>query len=101
MALSYDQSAALMGDTAFRGRVKVSCMKYADYILLEAASTPAHNTRYKWAQATMINPDGSAATVTPTVVMDPAVQASSAGDGTDINDADLQSATENAINKML
>ena len=67
-----------MNDLAFRGRVKVACLKYADFITLEAASVPAHSTRIKWAQQTMLIPDGAAGTVTPTVVMDPAVQTSGA-----------------------
>lgn len=97
MALSYSDSAVLMNDTDFRGRVKVSCLHYADYITGEASSVPAHTTRMKWAQDTFRNPDASAAAVTPTVVMDPAVQQ----DGAAITDVALQSATENAINKML
>ena len=104
MALSYEQSAELMNNPAFRGRIKVCCLKYADYIVGEATSTPAHNTRYRWAQQTFASPDISATQVTPTVVMDPAVQAgdidTETGDST-IDDAALQSATENAINKML
>jgi hypothetical protein len=97
MALTYEQSSELMNDPVFRGRVKVACLKFADYIFGEAATTPAHSTRIKWAQHTMLMPDASAATVAPEVVMDPAVQQ----DGAAITDAGLQSATENAINKML
>ena len=103
MALTYEQSAELMANTIFRGRVKVACLKFADYIWGEAASTPGHSTRIKWAQQTFQMPDASAAQVTPTVVMDAAVQAADIdtdGDST-IDDAGLQSATENAINKML
>ncbi len=103
MALTYDQSAALMSDAAFRGRVKVACLHYADYITGEAPSTPAHSTRTKYAQATMINPDSAAAQVTPTVVMDAAVQdAGLTPEGASaIDDAGLQAATETAINKMM
>lgn len=97
MALSYEDSAALMNDVAFRGRVKVACLHYADYISAEAANVPAHTTRLKWAQSTMNNPDGAAAVVTPTVVMDGQVQL----DGAAITDQALQTATENAINKMM
>jgi hypothetical protein len=98
MAMTYEESSALMRDITFIGRVKVACLKYADYIILEAPTTPGHSTRVKWAQNTMTNPDTSATVVTPTVVMDPAVQAAG---GAAIDDAGLQSATENAINKML
>lgn len=103
MALTYEQSAELMNNLIFRGRVKVACLKYADYIWGEAANTPGHSSRIKWAQQTFQMPDASAGQVTPTVVMDGAVQEADLdpeGDST-IDDAGLQSATENAINKML
>lgn len=97
MALTYEQSATLMNDMTFRGRIKVACLKYANYIVGEATTVPAHNTRMKWAQQTLQQPDASALLVTPTTVMDPAVQ----DQGSAIDDAGLQSATENAINKMM
>jgi hypothetical protein len=97
MALTYEQSADLMNDQTFRGRIKVACLKYADYISGEAAATPAHVTRQKWAQQTFAMPDAAAGQITPTVVMDAAVQQ----DGAAVTDAVLQSATENAINKMM
>ena len=96
-ALDYAGSAALMTDMDFRGRVKTACLKYADFITLEAPTVPAHSTRIKWAQNTMAMPDGAAGTVTPTVVMDPAVQSAGAA----ITDGALQSAVENSVNKML
>jgi len=97
MALSYDASAALMGDAAFRGRVKVACLKFATYITGEVATVPAHSTRIKWAQSTMVNPDAAAATVVPSVVMDTQVQT----DGAAITDAALQTSVEATVNKML
>lgn len=103
MPLTYEQSAQLMQNGVFMGRVKVSCLKFADYIVGEAASTPAHSTRIRWAQNTFVNPDSSAQQVTPPVVMDAAVQAAGIdtdGDST-IDDAALQSAVESTINKML
>jgi hypothetical protein len=97
MAMDYAASAALMIDMEFRGRVKVACIKFADFILLEDASVAAHNTRAKWANQTMVMPDASASQVTPPVVMDPAVQEAGAA----VTDAALQSAVEAAVNKML
>lgn len=97
MALTYEQSAELMADPTFRGRVKVACLTYANYIVGEAANVPAHNTRIKWAQQTFAMPEASASQVTPIVVMDSAVQT----DGSAITDTALQSAVENAVNKML
>ena len=97
MALDYQASADLMTDPAFQGRVKVACLKYATYIMDEAASTPAHATRVKWAQATFANPLGSAVQVTPVAVMDGQVQA----DGAAITDPNLQTAVETSVNKMI
>jgi hypothetical protein len=97
MALDYAGSDALMKNEAFKGRVKCACLIFANYILGEAISIPAHNTRVKWANNTISAPDTAAAFVTPSVVMDPAVQQ----DGEAITDAALQGAVENAINKLL
>jgi hypothetical protein len=98
MAMTYQETADLMKDAIFRGRVGVGCVNYARYITDEAATTPAHSTRYRWAQQTMINPDGAVTQVIPTVVTDSAVQ--DAG-GAEITDAALQSAVETAVNKLL
>jgi hypothetical protein len=96
-ALSYDQSAQLMTDMTFRGRVKVACLKYADSILNEASNMPAHNTRMKWAASCYVNPDMVAGQVQAPTVMDPAVQ--SAGSG--IDDTSLQAAVEGVINQLM
>jgi hypothetical protein len=98
MALTYQETAELMNDQVFRGRVGVACVNYARYISDEAASTPAHNTRYRWATQTMQTPDIAVNQIIPTVVTDSAVQ--EAG-GAAITDAALQSAVETAVNKLL
>lgn len=95
--MTYEESATLMNDAAFHNRVKVSCLKFADYIVGEAVTVPAHNTRYKWAQQTMINSDAAAAQITPSVVMDNQVQT----DGAAITDVALQTSVETTVNKML
>lgn len=97
MAQTYEYSATLMRDVVFIGRVKVACLKYASYIMDEASSTPAHSTRIRWAQQTTVNPDTVAGNITPTVVMDTAVQESGAA----ITDGDLQVAVETSVNKTL
>jgi len=97
MALTYDQSAALMNDLAFRGRIKVSCLRYADSIMIEATSTPAHNTRERWALNTMQNPDMVAQQIQPPTVMDAAVQEA----GSAILDSALQASVETVVNKLL
>jgi hypothetical protein len=97
MPLTYDESAALMTDFAFRGRVKVAALKYADSILGEPTNTPAHNTREKWANQTFQNPEAEAMKLQPPVVMDAAVQT----DGAAILDPALQGSVEAVVNKML
>jgi len=97
MALTYEESAALMNDQQFRGRVKVSALKYADSILNEANTVAAHNTRERWAIGAMQNPEYTATQLQPAVVMDVAVQT----EGAAISDAALQGAVEGVVNKML
>jgi hypothetical protein len=95
--LSYEQSYNLMNDSGFMGRIQVACLTYASYIAGEPAGTVAHNTRYRWAQATFLNPRAAAITVQPSVVMEEPVQTQGSG----ISDQDLQLSTETAVNQML
>jgi len=95
--MTYEESAALMSDSAFRGRVKVSCIKYADSILIEASSTPGHTSRLRWAQSCFQAPDMVAGQTQPPVVMDPAVQTG----GAEVEDVALQAAVESVINKTV
>jgi hypothetical protein len=95
--MTYEESAALMTDLDFRGRVKVSALKYADSIMGETEATPAHNTRVRWATNCMQNPDMTATQLQPPVCMDAAVQA----DGSAISDEALQGSVEATVNKLL
>ena len=95
--MTYVESAALMNDAEFRGRVKVAALKYADSILVEANTVPAHNTRERWALNTFQNPDMVAGQLQSPVVMDAAVQAAGAA----ITDAALQASVETVVNKMM
>src|SRR5262249_39997683 len=97
MAISYEESQTLMRDMAFIGRVKVACLKFANYIMNEPTATPAHNTRYRWAQNAMVDSDAVAGKVTPNVVMDSQVQT----DGAAITDANLQTSVETTLNFMI
>jgi predicted Zn-dependent protease len=97
MALTYEQSAELMKDPTFVSRVKVACLKYADFILNEATTVPAHNTRLRWAQNTTTAPDTVAQQTTPPVVMDAQVQQ----DGSAITDAALQTSVETTVNRLM
>lgn len=97
MALTYEESNQLMNDSTFRGRIKVASLKFAGSIFLEPTSTPAHNTRERWAMNTMQNSDMVALQLQPPTVMDPAVQESGAA----ITDLALQGAVEGVVNKLL
>lgn len=95
--MTYEESAALMQDFNFRGRIKVSALKYADSISNEPNTTPAHVTRQRWAINTMQQPDVVAQQLQPPTVMDAAVQA----DGAEITDTALQGSVEAVVNKMM
>lgn len=95
--MTYEESAALMTDLDFRGRVKVAALKYADSIMGEPTDTPAHNTRLRWAAQCEQQPDMTAMQLQPPTVMDAAVQLAGAG----IADAALQGSVEAVVNKML
>jgi len=95
--VTYQESADLMTDATFRGRVKVSVLKFADSILNEEPSVVAHNTRMKWANQAMQNPDMTAMSIQQPTVMDAAVQSA----GAQITDNALQSAVEATILKQL
>lgn len=95
--MTYTESAALMNDMDFRGRVKVACLKFATAIMDESGEVPAHNTRMRWAQACYLSPDQTASQVTPPTVMDSAVQT----DGADISDDALQGSVEAVVRKIL
>jgi hypothetical protein len=97
MALDYTASAALMKDATFVDRVKVACLKYANYIFNEPVNTPAHSTRIRWAATTTESPDHAAQSITPSVVMDGQEQA----DGATITDAALQTTVETTINRLM
>ena len=95
--MTYAESFALMNDLDFRGRIQTACIVFAKYCIDEAPSTPGHSGRYRWAQATYVNPTMSAQQVQPPVVMDDAVQAA----GSAIPDDQLQTAVETAVQKFL
>jgi len=98
MAMTYEQTCNLTKDPAFRGRVSTACVHYAVFITDEPVATPAHSTRYKWAQQTLVMPDAAVNQVIATVCNDTAVQDAP---GAAITDAALQGAVETAVNKLL
>ena len=93
--MTYEEVAALQNDMVFRGRVKVAAIKYADSIVIEPGSTPAHTSRLKWSNLCYQAPDQQAMQIQQFVVWDPSVQAA----GSAVTDAELQGAVEATINK--
>jgi hypothetical protein len=97
MPLSYEELGTLMTDFAFRGRVKVAALSYADYILGEAPSVPAHNARVRWANQTYQQPDIEAQKIQNPVCMEPAVKIAGAA----VTDPELQTAVEAVVNRLI
>lgn len=95
--MTYEESAALMSDFVFRGRVKAAAVKFADAIQIEAPTVPCHNARMRWASQVFNQPDMAALQLQAPTVMDPAVQAA----GSAVSDVALQGAVEAAANKMI
>lgn len=93
--MTYEESAQLIQDPQFRGRVKVACLTYAQRILSGGAGTPSQAAS-RWASATYQSPDSAAQGVQGPTVMEPGVQSM----GANIDDGGLQFATESAVNKM-
>jgi len=95
--LSYQQSNYLMSNLNFQGRVKVSCLMYAQTIALEPTSTPAHNTRLRWANSVYQNPMQVATQITPPVVTNPNVQQ----EGSAISDEGLQAVVQVEVDSLM
>jgi hypothetical protein len=94
--MTFEESAALMNDPQFRGRIKVACLKYADYVVTSNLPGTGMSLR-RWADQTFTAPDVSAQQVQAAVVMDAAVQST----GPSIADPALQSAVETVVKKMV
>jgi hypothetical protein len=101
--VTYEESAALMKNIPFNGRIKVAVVKYADSISIESPTVPAHNSRYKWAQSAFQQPDQTAGQIQPQVTMDSATQTAGidAEGNALITDAALQVTVETTVNKII
>lgn len=95
--MTTEESANLMSDITFRGRIKVCILDYATYIFGEAPTVDGHPGRYRWAQNAGINPDYEAGRLHPMVVMDAQVQL----DGAAIDDAKLKISVQTVVNKFI
>lgn len=94
MALNFAQSAALMNNLDFRGRVKVAALQYATALLAQPGSS---NSKASWVQRTMQQPDTTAQVLVPAVVLNVNVQNA----GADITDQDLAAAVQATADKMM
>lgn len=96
--MTYEESAALIIDQNFRGRIKVACLTYASRILKGGeAGVGGSQAGNRWANQTFQQPDQAAQTVIGPAVMEPGVQSQ----GAQIDDGALQFSVENAVNKTL
>jgi hypothetical protein len=86
-----------MNDFTFRGRVKVAILRFADSIMLEAATVSGHNARLRWAVQVFQQPENTAGQIQAPTVMDPGIQSA----GSAVTDADLQTAVEATVAKLL
>ena len=91
------EQAALAKDPEFRDRIKICLLHFSDYIVGEATTTPAHNTRLKFSNDVYQDSDTVAMKLQPSVVMDAKVQEQ----GAEISDADLQTSVEATVNKRM
>ena len=92
--LTLAESAALMLDPQFRGRVKVAAMKYADALLLQSGLSVS---RTQWAQRTMQQPDQTAQQLVSGVVINVNVQNA----GADVSDPDLTATVQVVADRMM
>ena len=93
MALTFEESATLMNDSTFRGRIKAACVLYAGSILAAPTSTPL----FAWAKNTFQSPDVAMQQVTPPAVMNVNVQSA----GPDIDDAALLATVTYVVGSLL
>lgn len=93
--MSKEESAALINDPVFRGRVKVACLQYADSILANPSGRTF--TVLQWGRNTLLQPDQAAGNVVGATVIDGAVQSA----GKNVTDEDLQRAVEVQVNKIM
>lgn len=100
MALTDTESATLMNNGAFQGRVKVCALRYAQALM---AGTPT-GAEYRWATQMMQNPQIFAAQLANPTVLDPGIQQAgidaTTGDST-ADDPTVYGAVQAVANKLM
>lgn len=103
MALTDNESAALMINTSFQGRVKVCALRYAQALMAQT-SPPATGAEYRWANQVMNNPQMFAGTLASPTVLDPGIQGAgidtTSGDST-ADDATVYAAVQAVANRLM
>ena len=94
MSMTFEESAALINDSVFRGRVKVAALLYAQYLSLQPANS---NAKMRWLQQMIATPDQTATQLAPPTVMNPNVQQAGAA----VTDIDLQAAVQVVADMMM
>lgn len=94
MALSFAESAELINNLDFRGRVKVAALQYAAYLATVAGNS---NSKQQWAQRTLQMPDQTAQTLVGPVVMNTNVQSL----GANIDDQNLAASVQVVADMMM
>lgn len=92
--MTFEESAQLINDQAFRGRVKVAALLYAQYL---SQQPNLGNAKQTWIRQTMQAPDQAAQLLSPNVVINPNVQQAGAA----VTDANLQAAVQYVADAMM
>jgi len=92
--MTLEESANLINDPSFRGRVKVAALIYAQYLSLQPNNSSSTSN---WIFQTLRAPDQVALTLTPSVVINPNVQIA----GANVADPDLQAAVQSVATSLM
>jgi len=92
--MTFEESAQLMTNPQFRGRVKVAALQYAQYLITLPSLS---NSRSNWVRSTIQSPDSTAQTLVSSVVMNVNVQTY----GANVSDPDLAAAVQVVSDMMM
>jgi len=100
--MTYEESATLSNDFAFRGRIKIASVKYSDAVGIQTTPVSQRTALVKWSFRCAQQPDQVAAELQPYVVMDAAIQAAGVDENGKslVTDTALQAAVEATVNKQ-
>ena len=101
--MTTEESAALMQEPGFRGRIQVCCVKYANSIKAANSITIGHVSLERWADMVFNAPMQVAMQLQAPVVMDPGVQTAGVDENGKalVDDPALQGAVEATVNQTI